>query len=327
MILRNRIQYMINLFASDEVTLMAIRLRGVFDEVRDCHDSSRSIYLLGQAVDGLYELAEFVAPDKYGRLPVTELLGKCGIVVDKQLMLKNVLRTLSARLETMETGLSSSMQYPAVDVVRITETLNKVLEHVLEEHRARAGSLWKRGVLRLCILIIAGAFLWAMFSTGYFVWKNLQKQGIRVTYYKGENFEHKMGFNTEFALVKDFGRGRPVWWMPKNHFSSRWEGWILAPVSTNYAFYSQSDEGLRFKIDDKIVIDDWRGHQWQTRGCHGNMFLDRGSHRIVVEHYDSIGPSALQILWCGGPIPPDTVISAPFLSKIRQDPVVEQALP
>lgn len=320
--LRRLLRYLLDLFSSDKVTLLTIRLRGTLEEVRECRDSGKSLFLLGQAVDVLQEIAGLVAPARYRERPFSEFLDTCGIDADEKLLLANALRLFRSRVDSLETGEPPSM-HPAIDVIRVTATLNKIFQWLLEDHRAENGYLWKRGILRLCVFGIVGASLWAMFYTSYFVWKNLQKQGLRVTYYRGENFEHRMGFNTEFALFKDFRRDPPVWWMPKDHFSSRWEGWVLAPVSTDYAFFSQSDEGIRLRIDDKIVIDNWLGNTWENSGSHGNMFLDRGPHRIIVEHYDAVGPAALRIRWSGGPIPPNTVISAPFLSKVRIDPAKE----
>lgn len=319
------IQHLRDIFSSDKVTILAIRMQNTLTESRNCPDSIVRLFLLGQAVAGIAEMAEIITLTQRGQKNLVELLAKYRSNPDEHLLLVNVLQSLRAHLDALETGAPSTI-CPPIDTLVATELLNKVLQELLKEHRSKTGYLWKHGLLRLCVFTITGASLCAVICASYFVWKNLQTQGLRVTYYKGENFEHKMGFNTEYALVKDYGRGAPLWWMTKNHFSSRWEGWLLVPISANYEFYSQSDEGIRLKIDGTTVIDNWHGHSWETSGCHGNIILDRGPHQIVAEHYNSSGPAALRVRWCGGPIPPNTVISAPFLSTVRRDPRPEQAL-
>jgi hypothetical protein len=306
------------LFRPDDVTGLTILLRGVLAEIRDGGDGGTRPFRVVEAMDVLRELAGLIAPDRYGNRPVSDLLEACGVEAGERQRLADALQALRSRVDALETGRGLT-PLPAIDVVRIADAIECALDRLFAEHRRATGGLWKCGLLRLVVVAVAAGVVWVAGTAVFFLWRNVQDEGLRVTYYRGEAFEHPMARDTEFSLFKAFGRRGPAWWMPRNHFSSRWEGWLLVPVSTNYAFYSQSDDGIRLMLDGKTVIDHWQSHVWEGSGRHGKLTLDRGPHRIVVEHHDSRGPSGLRIRWCGGPIPPNTVISAPFLSKVRRD--------
>lgn len=76
--------------------------------------------------------------------------------------------------------------------------------------------------------------------------------------------------------------------VPLNSFVAVWEGYLYAPVSREYRFFLDSDDGARLYIDGYIVIDRWGG------GGFGIVFsepvnLSEGPHRIRVEYYNE-GP-------------------------------------
>lgn len=314
------------LFRPDDVTGLAILLRGVLAEIRDGGAGGTRPFRVVEAMDMLREMAGLVASDRYGSRPVGDWLEACGVEAGERQRLADAVQALRSRVDALETGRGFT-PLPAIDGVRVADAIECALDRLLAEHRRATGGLWKRGLLRLVVMAVAVSVVWVAFTAVFFVWRNVQSEGLRVTYYRGEAFERRMARDTEFSLFKDFGRRGPAWWMRANHFSSRWEGWLLVPVSTNYAFYCQSDDGIRLMLDGQTVIDHWQNHDWKGSGRHGQLTLDRGPHRIVVEHYDARGPSGLRIRWCGGPVPPNSVMSAPYLSKIRREPPAGNAPP
>ena len=72
---------------------------------------------------------------------------------------------------------------------------------------------------------------------------------------------------------------------------------------------------LKREIDGKKIIDNWRDQSWIASSTGIQVYLEAGDHKIAVEHYNNEGESALRIKWSGGPIPPNTVLTAPYLRK------------
>ena len=143
----------------------------------------------------------------------------------------------------------------------------------------------------------------------------LSPDGLTVTYFRGIDFEKKICTRTEKAVCRDYGERHPAWHVPRHYYSALWQGILRAPETAVYEFYSQSDDGLRLIIDGKKIIDNWRNQSWNASGTGAQVRLEAGNHQIAVEHYNAEGESVIRIKWCGGPIPPNTILSAPYLRK------------
>jgi len=140
-------------------------------------------------------------------------------------------------------------------------------------------------------------------------------EGLTVTYFRDMNMEKAVTRRVEKQTSVDYGEGRPAFLVPRNRYSARWEGTLVAPVTTNYAFYSQSEGGVRVYIDNKLLIDNWREQDWKTSGTHGNKVLEAGDHKIVIEYFKNRGRGAFRLRWAGGGIPDNSVMSVPYLKR------------
>ena len=138
--------------------------------------------------------------------------------------------------------------------------------------------------------------------------------GVRVSYFKDAEFRQLVCTRTARSIIRDYGRGSPVWGIVGNVFSARWQGFIIVPEDGEYSFYLQSNNGARLLIDGEIVIEHWTPHRW-IPGKHGQKRLTKGRHSICVDHYRTTGSAAIRLRWCGGPIPPNTVLAVPYLRK------------
>ncbi len=153
-------------------------------------------------------------------------------------------------------------------------------------------------------------------STGlWWVKMMTSTEGLTVTYFRGTDLMEPVTRRVEERVLVQYGAGRPAFLVPKDRYSARWEGTLVVPATTNYAFYSQSEGGIRVFIDDDQVIDGWRERDWQTSGTHGAAFLEAGDHRIVVEYFKNVGNGALRLRWAGGPIPANEVMAVPYLKR------------
>jgi len=139
--------------------------------------------------------------------------------------------------------------------------------------------------------------------------------GLRITYFNGIAFEHRVCRRTVRELCHDYGKRAPARGVHTGNYSARGEGLLRAPAAADYSFYSQSDDGLQLIIDGNIVIDAWRDQQWASSGTAGHMVLTAGAHSLQVKYYNRAGEGAWRIKWAGGPIPANTVLGAPYLRK------------
>ncbi len=92
------------------------------------------------------------------------------------------------------------------------------------------------------------------------------------------------------------------WWndsspgagVPIDNFSSRWQrrAWFEPGV---YRFTVSADDGVRFWVDDKLLIESWQDPQVIT--LQANLALDRGYHRLRVEQYEAFGGAGIRLAW------------------------------
>jgi hypothetical protein len=158
-----------------------------------------------------------------------------------------------------------------------------------------------------CIVILA----WISWTS--FIW--LSPKGIVVTYYNGTNFERRVTSRVIPKLAIDYGTDRPAIGVKRNGWSARWNGYLVVPTDADYAFYVQNMDGVRLFIDNRCLIDNWHEQNWQTSGRHANIHLDKGPHRLTIEHYNLYGPAGIRVRWMGGGIPANSIIETPYLRK------------
>lgn len=94
----------------------------------------------------------------------------------------------------------------------------------------------------------------------------------------------------------DWSFGSPDPALPKDNFSVRWTGKLLAQYSETYTFTTRSDDGVRVYIDDKLVINQW--HNQSATSFSNNIDLQAGkSYNIVIEYYESHFLSQMRLYW------------------------------
>ena len=81
-----------------------------------------------------------------------------------------------------------------------------------------------------------------------------------------------------------------------DNFNVYWAGQIEAPVSGNYTFKTNNDDGTRLYINGQLIIDDWNSHgpTWQQ----GSINLTGGQrYRIELFYYDNVAGAQAQLQW------------------------------
>jgi len=92
----------------------------------------------------------------------------------------------------------------------------------------------------------------------------------------------------------DWGTAPPVDWMPDGNFSVRWSRTVTFDPGY-YIFKVQSDDGMRFWMDDALLIDKWRQMKPDLHYLDG-VYLE-GSHELVVEYFERNGSASIHFWW------------------------------
>lgn len=89
----------------------------------------------------------------------------------------------------------------------------------------------------------------------------------------------------EFAIDPVVGRDK---------FSIRWKGWVVAPSTGKFTISTWADDGIRVKLDGKILIDGWNGP-----GTHQSSLFefDGKPHAIEVEYFERTGTAFVSLHW------------------------------
>jgi len=88
--------------------------------------------------------------------------------------------------------------------------------------------------------------------------------------------------------------GQPAATIPADHFTSRWLRYVNFPTSGRYRFTIRADDGVRFWVDDRLVVDSW---QPQSLTREVTVELLAGYHRLLLEHWDRDGSATLALAW------------------------------
>lgn len=110
--------------------------------------------------------------------------------------------------------------------------------------------------------------------------------------YTGEYFANR-DLSGSPALVRqdsdidfDWGNGSPGPGVPADNFSVRWTN-TLRLDRGKYRFTTDTDDGVRLFINDRLVIDKWRA-QSRTKYAYETT-LDGGDYTIRMEYFDDAG--------------------------------------
>lgn len=104
--------------------------------------------------------------------------------------------------------------------------------------------------------------------------------GLDMAMFEGGDFQQFRARRTDSQISHHFGFGSPDPKVPGDYFSIRWTGWLKPPLPGKYLIKTFSDDSIRVRINDKLVIDHW------ARGA--------GSEQVEVELTDKFQPIVVE---------------------------------
>lgn len=77
------------------------------------------------------------------------------------------------------------------------------------------------------------------------------------------------------------------------HFAMKFEGFVKVPETGIYSFYSNSDDGTKLFIHDKLVVDNDYTHGMTEKS--GAVALNKGLHPIKIIFFQGYGGKGLEV--------------------------------
>ena len=128
------------------------------------------------------------------------------------------------------------------------------------------------------------------------------KPGLSYSYYEGD-----WSFLPDFEAMKPVKEGVTDKISIEGHADKRddiglvFEGYVEVPESGIYTAFTESDDGSRLYINDKMVVDNDGLHGRQTRT--GQVALEKGYHNVRIEFFESSGGEFLKASLVGEGFP------------------------
>ncbi|MFI7546890.1 LamG-like jellyroll fold domain-containing protein [Actinoplanes sp. NPDC049599] len=96
------------------------------------------------------------------------------------------------------------------------------------------------------------------------------------------------------------------------HTTARWTGKITAPATGDYTFSMIGDNGFRFLLDERPVIDHWVG-DWDVEQTSAPVHLVAGeAHTVRIELFQDVGGANLFLRWAGAGLDKQIVPESAF---------------
>ncbi|MBX3016163.1 MAG: hypothetical protein KF832_31870 [Caldilineaceae bacterium] len=115
----------------------------------------------------------------------------------------------------------------------------------------------------------------------------------RASYFANRNLQGTPVAVQEVAAINfNWSATPPVAQVPADEFSVRFERMINFS-SGFYRFTFSADDGVRFWIDDELVIDEWHGAENRTYTAGRNL---QGDHTLRIDYYEANGLASLRFL-------------------------------
>ena len=99
----------------------------------------------------------------------------------------------------------------------------------------------------------------------------------------------------ESEIQNNWGRGAPADSVNANRFSIRWTGFFPLESGSTYAFTTTADDGVRIKVNDQTIIDQWRNQPARTysarKEAEGNLT------KVEMLYYENGGNAVAKLEW------------------------------
>jgi hypothetical protein len=116
------------------------------------------------------------------------------------------------------------------------------------------------------------------------------------TYFKGREFKEQILTKKEPTLFFSSNKDPFTSGVPNENFCARYTSQIKIPQSGTYTFFTTSDDGIRVKLNGKLLIDQWT---WMgaTEFSENANFQKGEETNVEVEYFQGGGGKFLKVEW------------------------------
>lgn len=122
--------------------------------------------------------------------------------------------------------------------------------------------------------------------------------GLNATYYNNIDFTNSTLTRVDPEIDFSWGQGSPSTSIDANTFSVIWEGYVEAPTSGTYTFYTTTDDGVRLYVNNNKIIDQWKDMSPKEFSATVNMNAGQ-KVPIKMEYYEKSGGAVAKLSWKG----------------------------
>ncbi|HXG61763.1 MAG TPA: PQQ-dependent sugar dehydrogenase [Planctomycetota bacterium] len=102
------------------------------------------------------------------------------------------------------------------------------------------------------------------------------------------------------------GTTAPAPGLPGDGFSARWRARLRPPVSDTWTFVTDSDDGVRLRLNGRLLIDNWTDHAVTQNSASIDLVGGR-AYDLVLEYYDRTGDGRVRLRWVSAGNPLETI--------------------
>lgn len=121
--------------------------------------------------------------------------------------------------------------------------------------------------------------------------------GLKAEYFNNTTLEgNPVVTRIDESIDFEWGEGVPHPFINPDHFSVRWTGKLKSPKTGKYKIGLTVDDGVRLYIDNKLIIDEWRGGSVRLVENYFNFEKDK-IYDIKIEFFEGTFISILRMGW------------------------------
>jgi PA14 domain len=126
--------------------------------------------------------------------------------------------------------------------------------------------------------------------------------GLAVRFYDNQDFTGTQANRIDPTVDLTTGSGTtaasPMAGIAGTTWSARWTGFVEAPTTGTYTFYTTSDDGVRLWVNNTPLINNWTDHYPVEDS--GTITLTGGQrYPITLEQYNGLGSARMLLSWAG----------------------------
>lgn len=137
--------------------------------------------------------------------------------------------------------------------------------------------------------------------------------GLIGNYYNNMDFTSLGQSRVDKTINFNWNYGSPIaGTISSDTFSIVWTGFFSVPVSGDYTFSAQSDDGVRLYVNNKLVIDNWRDQAFTEKWFRVSSLTAGKKYPIKIEYYDNRASAAMKLFW-QGPVGAKEIVPQKYL--------------